>query len=156
MTPKYFYTVYKTTNLLTGHIYIGIHVTQYPFDEYLGSGKRLKEAIEQYGRQHFSKEVLFIYDNPDDMHDKEEELVDEKFLRRKLIYNLSLGGGNRYTRLPWEPPLPAGTRSIEDELSPRRLLTLPTLAPAGDQLENIKRIERQHRLVMFARGQDSK
>lgn len=36
-----YYTIYKTTNLINGKIYIGKHQTKDPYDSYLGSGKRL-------------------------------------------------------------------------------------------------------------------
>lgn len=84
-----YYTVYKTTNNLNGKYYIGAHKTTNLNDNYLGSGVALKSAIRKYGVKNFSKEVLFIFDNSEDMYLKEAELVnplDEK------SYNLTHGG----------------------------------------------------------------
>ena len=86
------YTVYKTTNLINGHIYIGVHKTDKPNDKYLGSGKYLKLAIKKYGRQNFKKEVLFMYSSLEEAYEKEKELVDKSFYLREDTYNLTGGG----------------------------------------------------------------
>jgi hypothetical protein len=83
-----YYTVYRTTNKVNGKTYIGKHKTTDPYDDYLGSGKLLKRAIEKYGIQNFSKEVLFIFDNETDMNSKEKELVTIS----EDTYNLIEGG----------------------------------------------------------------
>lgn len=87
-----FYTVYKVTNKLTGKIYVGSHKTRNLDDGYMGSGKILKCAQKKYGMHHFSKEVLFVFDNPAEMYAKEAEIVDERFLREENTYNLKIGG----------------------------------------------------------------
>lgn len=84
-----YYTIYKTTNLCTNEYYIGKHKTKNPYDKYLGSGSLLLEQIEKYGRDAFKKEVLFIFDNEDEMNKKEEELVD---IHDPLSLNLMPGG----------------------------------------------------------------
>ena len=86
------YTIYKTTNLINNKIYIGTHITDNPNDSYLGSGTVLKRAIEKHSKVNFNKEILFIYDNKEDMYNKEKELVDANFVKRKDTYNLKLGG----------------------------------------------------------------
>lgn len=92
MNTKFLYTVYKTTNTLNGMFYIGVHKTNNPNDDYLGSGKYLKHAIKKYGREHFYKTVLFIFDNPQDMYNKELELVNETVINDTMSYNLCVGG----------------------------------------------------------------
>lgn len=86
------YQVYQTTNNLNGKIYIGCHKTLDTEDDYLGSGKLLKRAIEKYKAENFTKTVLFEFDNPEEMFAKEKELVDEEFVQRKDTYNLKVGG----------------------------------------------------------------
>lgn len=83
-----FYTVYKTTNKINNKFYIGMHQTKNLNDEYLGSGKRLKKAIEKHGLENFTKQILFIFDNEEDMKNKEKELV----LLSEMSYNLCEGG----------------------------------------------------------------
>lgn len=86
------YTVYKTTNNINRKIYIGVHRTKNINDGYIGSGKLLISAINKYGHENFSKEILFVYDNEKDMFEKEAELVNEEFIALDTNYNLDLGG----------------------------------------------------------------
>ena len=87
-----FYTVYQTTNIVNGKIYIGVHKTSNPMDNYIGSGKVIKESIKKYGKQNFKKEILFIYDNIHEAYLKENELVNKSFVERNDTYNLVCGG----------------------------------------------------------------
>jgi hypothetical protein len=87
-----FYTIYKTTNKIDGKIYIGKHQTKDLNDGYMGSGKYLKSAIEKYGLENFEKDILFIYDNEEEMNAKEAELVSEEFVNEDTNYNLCPGG----------------------------------------------------------------
>lgn len=87
-----FYLVYKTTNLLDGKFYIGTHRTTNIHDGYMGSGKYLKHAIEKFGIENFRREILFTFDNANDMFAKEAELVTEDMIASKNTYNLKVGG----------------------------------------------------------------
>ena len=87
-----FYTIYKTTNNINGKYYIGKHKTQDLDDTYLGSGKILKHAINKHGINNFTREYLFIFDNEEDMNNKEAELVSEEFIKEDTNYNLKIGG----------------------------------------------------------------
>lgn len=86
------YTVYKTTNNLNGKVYIGKHQTTDINDTYLGSGKYLKKAIAKYGKNNFTKEILFIFSSEEEMNKKEAELVTEEFISQDNNYNGGIGG----------------------------------------------------------------
>jgi hypothetical protein len=58
----------------------------------MGSGKYLNHAFKKYGLENFSKEILFVYDNPLDMYSKEAEIVNDDFLAEENTYNLKRGG----------------------------------------------------------------
>lgn len=86
------FIIYKTTNLINGRYYIGAHSTNNIEDNYLGSGTLIRNAIKLYGRENFAKEILFTFDNAEDMYNKERELIDEDLVHNKETYNL-MGGG---------------------------------------------------------------
>ena len=85
------YTVYKTVNSINGKFYIGVHKTENPDDDYLGSGKLIKRAVAKYGEQSFQKEVLAVFETPNDAFELEKKLVAE-VLGTPLCYNLKNGG----------------------------------------------------------------
>lgn len=100
------YIVYKTTNLANNYIYIGVHGTEDPdnFDGYLGNGVYIKnprsyeksktcfqQAVKQFGCKNFRREVLAIYDTPEEAYLLEELLVNENFLSRSDVYNMIKG-----------------------------------------------------------------
>lgn len=102
------YIVYKTTNLVNGKIYVGVHktMTPYEFDGYLGCGVVINDkhtykdcntpfeaAVNKYGIHNFKRETLAVYDTMQEALDLEIKIVDEEFIRRKDTYNITLGGG---------------------------------------------------------------
>lgn len=87
-----FYIVYKTTNVVNGKVYIGAHQTKNLDDGYLGSGYQLRYAIKKYGKDSFTQEILFNFENRQEMYDKERELVTEDFISEKTNYNIRIGG----------------------------------------------------------------
>jgi len=92
-----FYIVYKTTNIVNGKIYVGIHKQEDEiFDGYLGSGVVLSDAILKYGEANFIRETLFVYHSLEEARQKEKEIVNEDFCKRTDTYNISIGstGGN--------------------------------------------------------------
>lgn len=87
-----FHIIYKTTNLLNGKIYVGLHSTNNLNDRYLGSGWVLKSTIKKYGRENFKKEVLLVLSDREEAREVEALLVDKEFIARPDTYNLQEGG----------------------------------------------------------------
>lgn len=89
---KKYHIIYKTTNLVNGKYYIGKHSTNDLNDGYLGSGIVLRRAIKLHGIENFSREILFVFDNENEMNSKEKELITEESINSTYTYNIALGG----------------------------------------------------------------
>jgi hypothetical protein len=91
-TKKQFHIVYQVTNIINNKIYIGAHSTNDLYDDYCGSGTNISHAITKYGRAAFKKEILFIFNTPQEMFAKEKEIVTIEFIKRADVYNIVEGG----------------------------------------------------------------
>jgi len=86
------FTVYRVTNLLNNKIYVGVHKTDDPDDDYLGSGKLVTAAVQKYGPDQFRKEILFTAEDMETAYRREAEIVTAEFIAREDTYNLVRGG----------------------------------------------------------------
>ena len=91
--------LYKTSNILNGRFYIGIHSTKNPNDGYLGSGKRLKYEINKYGRESFRVEVMEILPTRKALEEREAQIVTPQLLSDPLCLNLKNGGEGGWDHL---------------------------------------------------------
>lgn len=89
--------LYKITNTVTGHFYYGCHSTRNVNDGYMGSGVLIKKAIEYYGVEHFTKEVLRECPSRKEMFRAERRLITSEVIKNKNCYNL-ITGGKRKTK----------------------------------------------------------
>lgn len=90
---KYHY-LYKVTNTLNGRFYIGVR-NSIQFDPgYYGSGKVIRTAIEKYGKENFTKEILSYHNSKEECYEEERRMLTEEFLEKhkSVIYNLKIGG----------------------------------------------------------------
>jgi GIY-YIG catalytic domain len=90
------WTVYKITNDINQKTYIGVHKTDNPNDSYMGSGTAIRNAIKKHGKDHFTKEVVFVTDSKDAAFAKEKELTVDFF--KEANYNMKLGGVGGFTK----------------------------------------------------------
>ena len=88
---KYHY-IYKTTNLLNGKYYIGMHSTDNMKDGYLGSGKRLRYSINKHGADNHKREILEFVDTREELKSREEEIVTLNEIAKVDCMNLRVGG----------------------------------------------------------------
>lgn len=99
---KKHYIVYQIKNLINNKIYVGQHQTYNKFDKYMGGGQTLKKAIQKYGIDNFSKDILFEFDNFEDMNQCEINIVTQDFINRKDNYNNKTGGSGKMNGIPSE------------------------------------------------------
>lgn len=88
---KKHHLVYKTTNLINGKEYIGVHSTDDINDDYLGSGYLLILSVKKYGKQNFKREILKEFPSRFEAFKYESELLSAEYVLSDLSYNLSPG-----------------------------------------------------------------
>jgi group I intron endonuclease len=93
--------IYKTTNLITGKIYIGQSTMSMSIDDskyYLGSGTILLNSIKKCGRENFTKEILKQDIQSQELLDKWGEIFIIKFKStdKNIGYNLLKGGDQKH------------------------------------------------------------
>lgn len=86
------FIIYQIRNKLNGMIYVGKHMTEDLDDGYMGSGLRIRRAIEKYGIDNFEKTVLHECASEQEMDDMEAVIVNEDFISRDDVYNIIPGG----------------------------------------------------------------
>ena len=80
---KKYHFIYKTTNILSGRYYIGMHSTDDLEDGYLGSGNRLRLAIRKHGKESFKREILEFCKTREDLKKREIEVVNLDEISKK-------------------------------------------------------------------------
>ena len=88
---KKHYYIYETTNNINGKKYRGAHGSYKLDNDYLGSGKLIYYAIQKYGVDNFTKQILLTCEK-DEVYKFEEKYVDAAWVDRKDTYNLKVGG----------------------------------------------------------------
>lgn len=83
--------IYKITNILNSKIYIGKDTKSNP--NYHGSGAIIKKAIEKYGIQNFTKEVIDKAETKEELSEKEKYwILHFNSTDKNIGYNISNGG----------------------------------------------------------------
>lgn len=95
---KRFHFIYRTTNLINGRYYLGMHSTNRIDDGYLGSGKRLYYELNKYGRDSFKFEILEQFNSREELVQAEINLITEQDLENPNCLNLKQGGSGGFTR----------------------------------------------------------
>lgn len=90
---EYYGYVYKVTNKLNNKIYIGQKKSPQVIESYYGSGVQIKRAIDKYGIDNFSRDILKWCYSKDELNEAETKLI-EKFDSRnpEIGYNIAVGG----------------------------------------------------------------
>ena len=87
--------VYIITNKINGKKYIGLSINKKKWfrESYYGSGKLIKQSIEKYGKENFTKEIVKEFDNEKDCREYERLLIEQyNAIDDPMFYNLAPGG----------------------------------------------------------------
>ena len=85
--------VYCITNNLNGMKYVGM--TSRTIEEsknYYGSGRYITRVVKKLGRHYFTKEIIEVCDNVDDLKEREKYWIKTLNTKRPFGYNLTDGG----------------------------------------------------------------
>lgn len=87
------YYIYRITNLTNGKTYIGQHKYKDLNDSYMGSGKLLWRAYKKYGKENFTKEILYSkVQYQETVNDMEKFAIAKERALGKAEYNIADGG----------------------------------------------------------------
>lgn len=100
------YILYKTTNIINGMIYVGVHKTSTDaFDGYIGQDiyvnrpssiknpkTKFARAVSKYGFNAFKRETLKEFLSMEEALQEERLVVDQQFINRQDTYNMITGG----------------------------------------------------------------
>lgn len=84
--------IYKTTCLVTGRYYVGMHSTDDLNDTYLGSGLRLLRSVKKYGADQHHREILEDLPTREAASEREKELITEEMRADPECLNCGAGG----------------------------------------------------------------
>lgn len=92
--------IYETTNLINGMKYIGQHKSDVFDPSYLGSGVRLNKAINKYGRNNFTVELITWKDTKEELDWEEKKCIYfwKQFYKTNLYNDASGGDGGNTCR----------------------------------------------------------
>lgn len=92
---KYHFT-YKTTCLITGRWYFGMHSTNDIDDGYMGSGTHLQNSLKKHGSENHILEIQEHLNTRAELRLREQEVLTEEFIADPLCMNIrfSCSAGN--------------------------------------------------------------
>lgn len=84
--------VYKTTNNINGDYYYGVHSTDNFNDGYIGSGSRLKNSVNKYGKENFTREIVQFFSRSNCAYSLERAIVTPELINDEHCLNIAVGG----------------------------------------------------------------
>ena len=100
---KKYHFIYKTTNLVNGKFYVGMHSTDDLEDGYFGSGKILQYSVSKHGIENHQVEILEFLSSREELKKREAEVVNGALLAHPLCMNLKFGGEGGWDHILTDP-----------------------------------------------------
>jgi hypothetical protein len=93
---KTIHYLYKTTCLVTGRYYIGMHSTNNLDDGYMGSGKRLRYSMRKHGIENHKKEIIKFFETRELLVEAEKKAITPEMITDNNCMNIMCGGNGGY------------------------------------------------------------
>lgn len=87
-----YHIIYKTTCMVTGKWYIGMHSTDNLDDGYMGSGTVISRSIKKYGKENHKIEILEFVKSRSELQIREEQILTKELRQNPLCMNIRSGG----------------------------------------------------------------
>jgi len=113
---KTIHYIYKTTCVITGRWYIGMHSAYELNDGYMGSGIVLRRSLRKYGKENHILEILEFLPTRELLAEREKEIVDKELINDSLCMNLALGGTGFLNEEHLEKCSKAGNKKFVERL----------------------------------------
>lgn len=92
LNTRYGY-IYKITNKVNGKIYVGKRKGSEFDEEYWGSGKKIKKALEEFGTRSFERKILEWCSTNDILKAREKYWINQlQSCNPEIGYNIAVGG----------------------------------------------------------------
>ena len=85
------YSFYMTVNNINGKKYFGVH-KEGSKRMYYGSGKRLRYALDKYGKENFTRYIVAIFLTQKESYQFEKEYITPEMIESRDCYNIKGGG----------------------------------------------------------------
>lgn len=122
--------IYLTTNKINGKKYVGQHRSEYFDTKYFGSGKLFVKALNKYGKDNFSVELLESCNSDEELNIKEIYYINKfNAVNSDEFYNIA-NGGLGHTCSPWNKGLHTGCSEAQ-----YRALSKGWYLPASEKLK---------------------
>ena len=123
---------YRTTNIINGKLYYGVHSTDNIDDGYIGCGIKkgnppkksflFHRAVRKYGYENFKMDILIFFNTIEEAYLYEKCYITNDLLKRGDVYNTKLGGeGGKWNLLLRQKHIKLGTykktKTTKDKLS---------------------------------------
>lgn len=102
----FYHILYKTTNIVTKQIYIGVRSSKdYKYDNYIGCGidtddfipengfSNFSRSVKKYGYENFIRQNLLFFSSREELLRAETIIVDKELVNSTFTLNSCLGGG---------------------------------------------------------------
>lgn len=139
---RYHY-IYKTTCIITGKYYLGMHSTDNLNDGYIGSGKRLWYSINKHGAENHVCEVQEHYFTREWLREREAELVCAETLTDPMCMNLKTGGEGGWDHITTEA-------KVKGAIAANKIRTERSLEARKDP-EHVARRQERYNATMIER-----